>query len=77
MSTVIQAVGLNNDGTYSPNTANTYTNTSSSVTDSVDDLDAAVKRNEVYNTDSGLTITKADSGTTISLGYIDAGTYGN
>lgn len=43
INAIESAVGLGNDGTYAPNTTNTYTSAATSVADAIDKLDAAVE----------------------------------
>lgn len=64
------AVGLNADGTYSPNTTNNYTSAATSVNGAIDALDDAVKANEdaiaQANQDAITGITVNGSGATVT-----------
>ena len=58
--------GLNNDGTYSPDTTNTYTSGATSLADAIDKLDAAATANKIVAGD-GIEITEAAGGTTVAV----------
>ena len=65
--------GLNNDGTYSPDTTNTYTSGATSLADAIDKLDAAATANKIVAGD-GIDVNETDDGTTVAVKLKDAET---
>lgn len=67
LKTIIESVGLNDDGTYKPSENSTYISSALTVLEATEMLDAAIVANKVDSEDKSIIVSATDEGTDLSV----------